>query len=439
MGDLRRARRLTAAWIAAWVITSPALAARPLTLAEALAGAAGGDETIGVADEELEEARAEVVDQAAGLLPTFDLSASRGQGGDQQLFQPGKDVEAVTDHTFWRAESMFSAPVLAPSDIGDLVAADREMRAQEETALATRHEVLFDVVRAYYEALWAHSGIQVAEASAEVARTLEDAAQRRLGAGTETQIEVDRARGDRIEAEGEAQAARFEALDADLVLAHAACVPLEALELSVPQRPAVPGASSHGRLALAREGRPDLRAHHWTSLAAASAVHAEALTLAPELQVRWSTRYTTYDPEDLSRPPHTWTLMLRADWQLPGILEPAAEIAQARAQQRRADLELQRAHRETELSVRSAEISLEASEAAVAVARERDGVADANLAAGMRLYEEGMATGLEVSTLKAERDAAAAELLGAALERDLAEVDLLEQLGVDPLEVYATR
>ncbi len=410
-------------------------AARPLTLAEALAGASASDEAIGVADQELEVARAEVVDQTAGLLPTFDFNASRASGGDQQLFS--KSLDEVTDHTFWRAESMFSAPLVVPSDIGDVVAADRSMRAQEEAVAVTRHEVLFDVVRDYYEALSAHSAITVAEASAEVARTLEDAAQRRLAAGTETQIEVDRARGERIEADGDVEAARFAALDADLVLAHASCLPLEALELSVPRRPAIPGTSSEGRVALAREGRPELRMLQWSALAARSAVHAEALTLAPELQVRWSTRYTLYEPEDLTTPPHTWTLMLRADWELPGILEPAAEIAAARAEQRQADLELQQASRETELVVRSAEIALEAAGAALVVARERDSVAEANLAAGMRLYDEGMATGLEVSTLKAERDAAAAELHGAELDRDLAEVDLLEQLGVDPLDVYA--
>ena len=439
MGDTRRIRFLVAAWIAAWAASSIAHAGRPLTLADALLGAAEQDEAIGTADQEFEVARAEVVDQTAGLLPTFDMSASRGQGGDQKLVQPGKDIDAVTDHTFWRAETMLSAPLVAPSDIGDLVAADRSMRAQEESTLATRHEVLFDVVRAYYEALSSHSATQVAEASAEVARTLEDAARRRLSVGTETQIEVDRARGDRIEAEGEVQAAQFEALHADLTLAHAACIPLEALELRVPRRPAVPGTSSDGRVALAREARPDLRAHHWTSLAARSAVVAEALTLAPQLQLRWSTRYTLYDPEDLGVPPHTWTLMLRADWELPGFIEPVAEIAAARARQRQADLALQQARRETELTVRGAEIDLEAAEAAVLVARERDTVVEANLAAGMRLYEEGMATGLEVSTLKGERDAAAAEFLGAMLERDLAEVDLLEELGVDPLDAYARR
>ena len=426
---------LAVAWIAAWIACSAAEAGRSLSLAEALSGAASGDETIGTADQELEVARAEVLDQTAGLLPTFDVNASRARGGDQQLFK--KSLDEVTDYTFWRAESMLSAPLVAPSAIGDLVAADRSMRAQEEEVASTRIDVLFDVVRAYYEALSAHSAISVAEASAEVASTLEDAARRRMAAGTETQIEVDRARGARIEADGDVQAARFAALDADMVLAHAACVPLEPLDLTVPARPAIPGTSSEGRVALARADRPDLRSLHWAAQAARSAVHAEALTLAPEIQVRWSTRYTLYDPEDLNTPPHRWTLMLRADWELPGILEPAAEIAAARAQQRQADLALEQAHRQTELEVRTAELALEAAEAAVTVARERDGVAAANLAAGMQLYDQGMAIGLEVSTLKAERDASAAELLGAELARDLSEVDLLQQLGVDPLAVYA--
>ena len=78
-------------------------------------------------------------------------------------------------------------------------------------------------------------------------------------------------------------------------------------------------------------------------------------------------------------------------------------------------------------------------EVAVTVARERDSVAQANLDAGMRLYREGLGTGLEVSTLNADRDEAAAELLRAELRRDLARVDLLEAVGADPLDVFVGR
>ena len=84
----------------------------------------------------------------------------------------------------------------------------------------------------------------------------------------------------------------------------------------------------------------------------------------------------------------------------------------------------------------TAVVAVSSAEAALQVAREIDALAQANLEAGMRLYQEGLATGLEVTTLKTERDAAAAELVGAQLARDLAEVDLLEVLGVDPLQAY---
>ena len=420
-------------------ITSPAHAQRALTLADALRCALGSDEIIGTAEQDLEGARAEVMDQASSLMPTLEMSGARGKGADESFFLWAQGETTEIDYTFWRAETLFSAPLLAAADIGDLVSARQELRAAEYGLDATRQVVLFDVVRAYYEALSAHSAVDVTQASAAASRALEQAAEQRLATGTETEIEVQRARGRRIAAEGEVHQASFDAHEADLELAHLAHLPLEPFDLALPDTPDLPSESSEQRVDLALGGRPDLLAFHWTSEAARSAVHAQALELVPTLGVRWSTGYGLYAPETARNTPHEWALMLRVDWELPGLIEPAADVAAARAAQQRAELALKRARRDTELVVARAEIALEAAGVAVDVAQERDGVAQANLDAGMRLYREGLGTGLEVSTLNAERDEAAAELLRAVLDRDLARVDLLEAVGADPLAVYAGR
>jgi len=419
-------------------LAGPAWAERVVTLGEALRGAQLQDEEIEAAEQDVLSARAEVLERTSRLLPTLELSGGPGKGADESFFLWVRGETTEIDYTFWRAEALFAAPLLAPSDIGDLVSADRSLRAAEQGADATRLVVLFGVVRAYYEALSAHSAVQVARASAEAARALEEAARRRLDAGTETLIEVERARGDRIAADGAVQEAIYAAQMADLGLAHLARLPSRSFSLAVPERPALQDEDDEERLGLALADRPDVLSLRWSLLAAKVAVHAEALTLVPELQVRWSTEYAFYSPDTTRSTPHEWALMLQADWELPGLLEPAADIASARADERRAEMALQRLERDAELAVKTAEIALEAAEVAQIVATERDTVAQANLEAGMRLYEGGLATGLEVSTLKAARDAAAAELVRASLERDLAEVGLLEVLGADPLVAYAT-
>lgn len=400
-------------------------------------GAVQGDEEILAAEQEVEGARAEVLERTSRLLPTLELSGGPGKGADEAFFLWIRGETTEIDYTFWRAETLFAAPLLAPSDIGDLVGATRSLRATEQGADAERLGVLFDVVRAYYEALSAHSAVTVARASSQAARALEIAAQRRLNAGTETTIEVERARGDRIAAEGAVLEATYAAQIADLGLAHLARLPQAPYVLKNPDPPRLPDEDAEQRIELALAGRPDMLSLRWSHRAARAAVHAQALSLVPELQLRWSTEYGLYNPETTRNTPHEWALMLRADWELPGLLEPAADIAAARAEERRSELALQRLERDIVLAVRTAELAREAAEAARAVASERDIVAQANLDAGMRMYEEGMATGLEVSTLKSARDAAAAELVRALLERDLAEVALLEVLGIDPLAAYA--
>ena len=408
-----------------------------VTLGEALRGAVQGDEEILAAEQDVESARADVLKRTSRLLPTLELSGGPGKGADEAFFLWVRGETTEIDYTFWRAETLFAAPLLAPSNIGELVSSSRGLRAAEQGADAERVGVLFDVVRAYYKALSAHFAVKVARASSQAARALEIAAQKRLKAGTETTIEVERARADRIAAEGAALEASYDAQIADLGLAHLARLPQAPYTLTPPDPPRLPDENDEQRIELALTGRPDVLSQRWSYRAARAAVHAQALSLVPELQVRWSTEYSLYNPETTRSTPHEWALMLRADWELPGLLEPAADIAAARADERRSELALQRLERDIELAVRTAELAREAAGAALGVASERDIVAQANLEAGMRLYEEGMATGLEVSTLKSARDAAAAELVRAHLERDLAEVALLEVLGIDPLTAYA--
>ncbi len=403
---------------------------RTLTLAEALQGADQRDEEIAAAGQELEVARADVASAASDLMPTVDLSAARAQGSGVMDLD---DYTYAEKKQYWRSEVEVSTPLLDLDDVGDLVAAKGEQKAAGAELDATRHQVLYAVARAYYEALACHASVDAARASTDAAVALEEAIRVRKGAGTEIQLEVDRARADRIVAEGERQQAAFEARAADLALAHAANLPLEPFTLTTPGRPQIPGNDTPSRIDLAGVGRPDLLSAQHSLGAATARRKAAGLELVPDIGVAFSGRYT--DVRD-DREPERWRLMLEARWTLPGLIDTPADIARARAEERQAALSIDRLERDLELSVRIAEIELDAAEAALQVAEERDAVAHANLEAGMRLYSEGLATGLEVATLKTERDAAAAEVLEKHLARNLAEVDLLEVLGIDPLEAY---
>ncbi len=411
----------------------------PLSLAEALWASADADEQIGVAELQLVASRAATAAALSSLLPTPGAGLSRIESGDEMMFLRAGVGYPVATYKVWRPTLDVSAPLLAPSSIGDLVAAGRAEKAEGQSLEATRQAVLYGVVRAYYQALSTHSAVEVARASAASARSLEAAAESRQVAGTETRVGVERARADRITAEGAVDQARFAADQADLSLAYSSHLPLTAYVLSEPERPAIPGSSSDDRVERARADRPDIRAAGWTAAAAAAAVHAAGLGLSPELRLGFSWQYTLYDREDLRAqlPAERWSLGLQLEWDLPGIIGPAADVRAAQAARRQAQLEQNRLEREAEAWVRSAELALQAAEADLQVSVQIDVLAQANLDAGMRLYQEGLATGLEVTTLKTERDAAAAELVSARLARDLAEVDLLEALGLDPLATYA--
>ncbi len=443
-----RARRLLPMLLASACLAGGAMQARggeddavPLTLAEALQASDDADEQIGQAELDLEVIRADTAAALSALLPTPGVGLSRIESGDEMMFLRAGNGYTLATNKVWRPTLDVSAPLLAPSAIGSLVAAGRAEKAEVRNLEASRQQVLYGVVRSYYLALSAHSAVEVSRASADSALTLEAAAESRLAAGTETRVGVERARADRITADGAVEQARFTAEQADLGLAYAAHLPLSAYTLTVPVRPEMPGASTDDRVEQAREDRPDIRAADWTAAAAHSAAQAAGLGLSPELRLGFSWQYTIYDRQDLrdELPAERWSLGLQLEWELPGTIGPAADIRAARASQRQAQLEQARLEREVEALVRSAELALRAAEANLQVAFEIDVLAQANLGAGLRLYQEGLATGLEVTTLKTERDAAAAELVGARLARDLAEVDLVESLGLDPLTTYGAR
>jgi outer membrane protein TolC len=412
-----------------------------LTLAEALQSSDDADEQIGRAELELEVIRASTAAALSALLPTPGVGLSRIESGDEMMFLRAGLGYPLATYKVWRPTLEVSAPLLAPSAIGSLVAAGRAEKAEVRSLEATRHQVLYGVVRSYYLALSAHSAVEVSQASADSALTLEAAAESRLAAGTETRVGVERARADRITANGAVEQARFTAEQADLGLAYAAHLPLASYTLSVPGRPTMPGTSTADRVEQARDDRPDIQSAAWTAAAAAAAAHAAGLGLSPELRLGFSWQYTIYDRQDLrdELPAERWSLGLQLEWALPGTIGPAADVRGARASQRQAQLEQARLEREIDALVRSAELALEAAEANLQVTFEIDVLAQANLDAGLRLYQEGLATGLEVTTLKTERDAAAAELVGARLARDLAEVDLVEALGLEPLTVYGAK
>ena len=150
--------------------SSAAGAAEPLTLAAALRSAAGTDETIGIGEQELALARAEVLDQTSSLLPTLEFSGGTGRTGDDLAFLFGQSATSATEYAFWRAETLLTAPLLAPADIGDLVVASRSLDARKQQQRLVLYDVLYGVVRTYYEALSAHQAVDVPRAGLPLER-----------------------------------------------------------------------------------------------------------------------------------------------------------------------------------------------------------------------------------------------------------------------------
>ncbi len=414
-----------------WPACAAAANPEPLTLEDALRNASMQDETVLAAGETLEVARAGVADATANLLPTVEVSAAQAFGSGVQDRIDGTYAEKPS---YRRAELEVRVPLLDLDEVGGVVAAKRERRAAAARQEMTRDQALYAVARAYQEALSAQAAVESARASVDSAVALERATRIRVDSGDEIQLELDRVRADRVVAEGKAQQAAFAAEVAVVRLAYAANLPAEEYELIPPQRTTIPIPDTDSLDGLAGLGRADLRCSHWTFEAARARRRAAGLELVPDINLELNGRYT--DIRD-DRDPERWRVMLVASWTLPGLIDTPAKMKRARAVERRAELDVRRLQREIDLSVRTAEIHLAAAQAAVVVAEEHASIASDNLAAGMALYEGGLATGLQLTTLRASRDGAVADLQEALLTRDLAEVDLLEELGVDPLEAFA--
>ncbi len=397
---------------------------RSLSLPEALRLAEEGSEDLEQARESVLQARLDLRDAWASLLPSLGVSAEATRA-DHAVETETSSGTLTFQRQSWLS-STFSAtlPLIQPVVWGEIAQEARESEGVRAAERETIHGVLYGVAELYCLALASRAAVEGADAEKEAAEAVLKAITARVEAGVELALTRDRAESDLLAAEGSWERARVGVKRADLSLARALGLAWEeggSWELA--SLPILEGASGTG------EVRGEVEAARFSLQAARLSMRHAGLTLIPEVSAWFNATLT--QNTGTSGDPSRWYLGLDLTWSLSELVSPFVEGARRSSQVRSAEAVVRKAERETELAVRDAWLAVQQAEADQRVALRRESLAQRTLDATLERYRQGAASALDTSTAVASHREAVATRLQADLSRNLALLEVLRARGVD--------
>lgn len=447
----------------------PAVAAQPLTLAEALAQALGGSPELRAAELAVDAAVASETDASAAFSPTLTASTelgsaetanfiggfptttssrdwsgeaavggSLGTGTDwsvetalrNQSFSTTTELGGVPtdiDQSTWAS----SAGVTLQQDLLVLLrptAARSALRQAVEAhdiatteALAQRQDTLAAVGELWWDWTEATASLAVAERSLEAARALESVTMAWVEEGSAEAVEGARVRADRLQQELAVRTARAEVEDArDALLVGIGLSPgIDVVAAGPTGARTLPVGTLDEHRVRMNENRADLRAleaeveaagglvtdARWDRLPSLSAVGSAGIASLESAPSQAVTALTTSD-----RLP-SWSAGLELSLPLGGRAARARQ-ASASVAVRQAELSLEAARREADAALQAALRGIELATASLDLARQRVEVA--------RLTEDGEQARVDAGSRRLD------ELVEAAQDREDAELTALE-------------
>lgn len=409
-------------------IPSPASA---LTLAEAIERALSRNETVGIAEARVDQARAERRRAIALLLPTVVATGSWTRRTAIFRDIEGSRVE-VTPPSAFGASVSGAMRLLDPSAFPLITAASRDTRAQEFASLDLRRQVAFEVADSYLAILAAQAFLDAAEQRVQVAEQAVEVARERLASGlanrndlTRTELALSEARLLRVDTLQAVELARIalgyllvEKLDEDLE------------PVALPPAPQEEAAAAELAEA-AREKRPDLLSLEWSTAATRARAAEPYLRILPKLDLLGAWRAT--DAPGFSGRPEDWNLTLALTWEIYDGGRRYADAMFFRAREQELSLQTSLLARQVDRQIEEALVGLERARVAKEEAILRAEIAAQNAEEIELRFRAGLATALEQADAIAVRFQAEAERAREVLQLELERLGLRNAMGLWPL------
>lgn len=334
------------------------------------------------------------------------------------------------------ASGTVSQALIAPAAIGAIRAADLSIEVARLSTENVRREILFGVASAYYGAANLAQAVAIQQSLVDTAKVHEADSQRQFEAGAQTRLALRRAQTDRALRERDLERAKNAAEQARMSLATLLDRPAD-FTLVVPKPATLPadvaGSAPQVLQNLQSEAlaaRPDVRASHASTHAAAAAYTAVLLRYLPNVGL--TGRYSVTNAQGFTGRYDTWFVQLGLSWTLwdGGLRE--ADAREAASRRREAELveqqTLRRARDEVEkgmLDVQSATASLAKAEESARLARDAKSLVE-------DAFKAGAATYLEVLDASTALATAEQTMLLEQLSLQLSTVRLLKSVGRFP-------
>ncbi len=404
----------------------PALAPRPITLAEALRRAIEANPTLGRAEIEASSAKTQVRALLSAVLPKIGISGSYVLNSEEASFGSGADKRTILPGEDWSYRLTLAQPIFA---------GNRERRALDQARLgveiarsgfaSVRDRLLLAVTADYLAVVRADALIEVEDQSVGLAAARRDQAQTFFDAGETTRVDLLRAETDIKGAERRLAQARLER-------ARALSRLREDLALDVPLAPTEPGRilpqrpTEQALLGEVEASRPEVARAMTAVEIARLEVKKQKGALLPVLTAdgAWLKQRSSFPLDQYG------FLGFRLSVPLYQGGEVKAKVAIAKERLHQAELELEAVRRTVREEVRRAVASLDAADADLALALEQKAAAQAEYQQADELYRAQELTSLDVRVAEISLAEARRAVATSELDRDLAELEVWAAAGL---------
>lgn len=413
-----------------------------LSLADAARLAAAQAAGVQGAEYRAAQAQARVTQSRSAFLPQISAvpnwtshtlnSASFGfnfpaPAGEKPLLDPNGQI--IGPVKFWDLRGEASQTVFDPGAAGRVRAARASAAAAGAGVATAAEQAAFTAANAYVRALRTEALVQARMADSALANDLVKIAQDQLEAGVGVGLDVTRAESQRAASHAQLIAARNDRDRAQLDLRRALNLALDTpLELSDSLAAVAPADSLSEQAAIAQalRARPDVRAAELQLAAAEQQVAAVRATRLPTVGVFANDGPTGLEPQHFL---NTYTYGVQVRWPVfeGGLRSGQSQEAEATAREidvRRRDLTQQVA-----VDVRSALLDLASAREQVDAARERQRLAEQEVAQARERFRAGVSGNADVINASLSLNAARTGLVDALTAYQTARVALARAEG----------
>jgi len=431
-------------WMTLSVVAQNPVATETLSLEDAVKIALQNNGLVKASELGVEAAQARVQLAASAYLPklSFDYNLTRGNNPvfvfgsllTQRRFS--QDNFALDRLNVPSPLSNFQNKFTASQSLYDFgrtssrVAQSRvETRAAEKEVAATRSDLIFRVVKAYYETLLAREMVHVAEAAVRSARAAEDSARSRLQAGVALESDLLSVQVHRAGQEEERLKAATHLRLAQSALCFELGVPLERQFVLTKQvNPLSADTTDLATLQnAALQHRPDYDLSQLALKNQEMAVKAARSEFLPTVSLFGS--WETDDQSFASRAGNNWLAGVNLHFNLFNGRANTAKLAESRFQQKRTLAMQEHLAQAIRLQVQKAALDLETAGERIAVSRQAASQAEESVRIIRNRYEAGLATITDLLRAETALTAAKGNHLRAVFDQRVGAANLDLQVG----------